>query len=36
VSIFVRLLEAAALLKSIAGLGKDSERNISPEGSFEI
>jgi len=35
VSIFVQLLEAAALVKSATGLDKDSERNLSPEGSFE-
>jgi len=35
VSIFVQLLEAEALVTSAAGLGKDSERNISPEGFFE-
>jgi hypothetical protein len=35
VSIFVQLLEAEALETSAAGLDKDSERNISPEGFFE-
>jgi len=39
VSIFVQLLEAEALSSSrgasAAGLDKDSERNISPEGFFE-
>jgi len=35
VSIFVQLLEAEALVRSAAGLDKDSERNISPEGFFE-
>jgi hypothetical protein len=35
VSIFVQLLEAEALPMGAAGLDKDSERNISPEGFFE-
>jgi len=35
VSIFVQLLEAEVLIMSAAGLDKDSERNISPEGFFE-
>jgi len=35
VSIFVQLLETGALESSAAGLGKDSERNFSPEGFFE-
>ena len=35
VSIFVQLLEAEALIMNAAGLDKDSERNISPEGFFE-
>jgi hypothetical protein len=35
VSIFVQLLETAASETGAAGLGKDSERNISPEGFFE-
>jgi hypothetical protein len=35
VSIFVQLLETGASEAGAAGLGKDSERNISPEGFFE-
>ena len=35
VSIFVQLLEAEVLIMGAAGLDKDSERNISPEGFFE-
>jgi hypothetical protein len=35
VSIFVQLLETGAAEMAATGLDKDSERNISPEGSFE-
>jgi len=35
VSIFVQLLETGASMTDAAGLDKDSERNISPEGFFE-